>query len=235
MDIGSNKSSSNCPQPKYNTVTESKLAANQDSDVMSTASSDASISDSDYYELRKNSPARSDRHTDTEEKIHKLNKVHEEVRTEIKYISLPGSSSPIAPSLNQWIFPTRRPTCPNPSKTMALCHHYQTSLVKSCIRNNELVNIDGFLASWRRSSVGLIGSIDRRDEAEAMFARSGVVRRLGTRTQFSTPLQRTEWTRIVKRVGRVSGTQALSDSETCKSNKSACSWLWTCVGGWSRW
>ena len=40
-----------------------------------------------------------------------------------------------------------------------------------------------------------------------------MLRRLGTRTQFSTPLKRTEWTRIVKRVGRVSGTRALGDLE----------------------
>ena len=46
-----------------------------------------------------------------------------------------------------------------------------------------------------------------------MFARSGAVHRLGTWTQFSTPLQRTEWTRIVQRVVRVSGTRALGDLE----------------------
>ena len=57
--------------------------------------------------------------------------------------------------------------------------------MKRCIWNNDLVNINGFLASWKRSSVGLIGSIGRRAEAEAVFARSGMVRRLGTRTQFS--------------------------------------------------
>ena len=57
--------------------------------------------------------------------------------------------------------------------------------MKRCIRNNKLVNINGFLASWRRSSVGLIGSIGRRAKAEAVFARSGTVRRLGTRMQFS--------------------------------------------------
>ena len=57
--------------------------------------------------------------------------------------------------------------------------------MKRCIWNNELVNNYGFLASWRRSSVGLIGSIGWRAEAEAVFARSGMVRRLGTRTQFS--------------------------------------------------
>ena len=85
--------------------------------------------------------------------------------------------------------------------------------MKRCIRNNKLVNNYGFLASWRRSSVGLIGSIGRRADAEAVVARSGTVRRPGTRTQFSTPLQRTEWTRIVKRVGRVSGTRALGDLE----------------------
>ena len=56
--------------------------------------------------------------------------------------------------------------------------------MKRCIRNNELVNNYGFLASWRRSSVGLIGSIGQRAEAEAMVARSGTVRCLGTRTQF---------------------------------------------------
>ena len=56
-------------------------------------------------------------------------------------------------------------------------------------------------------------SIGRRAEAEAVFARSGTVRLLGTRTQFSTPMQRTEWTRIVQRVGRVSGTQALGGLE----------------------
>ena len=60
--------------------------------------------------------------------------------------------------------------------------------MKRWIRNNELININEWLASWRRSSIGLIGRIGRRDNigrranAEAMFARSGVVRCLGTRT-----------------------------------------------------
>ena len=36
--------------------------------------------------------------------------------------------------------------------------------MKRWIRNNELININGWLASWRRSSVGLIVSIGRRAE-----------------------------------------------------------------------
>ena len=36
--------------------------------------------------------------------------------------------------------------------------------MKRWIRNNKLININGWLASFRRSSVGLIGSIGRRAE-----------------------------------------------------------------------
>ena len=37
----------------------------------------------------------------------------------------------------------------------------QVKLIKRWIRNSELININGWLASWRRSSVGLIGIIGR--------------------------------------------------------------------------
>ena len=87
--IRGGKKRSNRIQPMYSIGAESKLAAYPDSDIILSSSSGISDTNSDYSELRKNSPSRSDNCQELEAQIHELGKINNEVRTELEEISSP--------------------------------------------------------------------------------------------------------------------------------------------------